>query len=328
MSNEFTSDYMGSENEQMQNEMAMDATNGDGSGDHAGNGSGRGSEDEDDRKLFIGGLAHGTTVDNIKAHFSTYGEISKVDLKYDMETKKSRGFGFITFVTTEALNAVLKAGSHTINGKTIDPKRAIARPKPPPQKKVFVGGVSSDISEDAIREHFLHYGAIEKVELPIDKESNKRRQFCFVVFETEDAARNAVKSNKQMISNMTKECDVKLATPPPPKDGARGPYQGGRFGGSPGSGPSGRGGARGGGRGGFQGQQFGSQYGGYGQGGYSGGQGYQGYDYSGGYSGGYGNGYDNNYWSYGQGGYNQQQGSGYGKVKRGAGSQGYHPYGQ
>lgn len=296
------------------------------------NGSGEKKEDEDERKLFVGGLAHGTGEDMLRQYFSTYGEVTKIDLKYDQETKKSRGFGFITFGSSQVLNDVLDVGAHTINGKVIDPKKAMAKPKPPPMKKVFVGGVSGDVSEETIREHFAVHGKIEKIELPIDKEANKRRAFCFVVYETESAAKSATQKNKQKIGNMSKECDVKLATPPASKEGAPG---GGRFGFQSGGRfqAGAAGGTRGRGRGALQSQAgWGSQP--YSQGGYQGGYGSN-YDYSGygSYGGGYGNGggYESNYnWNYGpQGGYSQQN-SGYGKVKRGAGSgsQGYHPYSQ
>ena len=57
---------------------------------------------------------------------------------------------------------VLEAGSHTVNGKTIEPKRATKQKRYEPQKpkKVFVGGVPNELSEDDMRAHFGQYGEV------------------------------------------------------------------------------------------------------------------------------------------------------------------------
>jgi len=54
---------------------------------------------------------------------------------------------------------VLSYGSHSLSGKTIDPKRAKPR-GPEPVKKVFVGGVDPNTSEDEIRDYFGQYGTV------------------------------------------------------------------------------------------------------------------------------------------------------------------------
>jgi len=83
--------------------------------------------------------------------------------------------------------------------------------KAEPIKKVFVGGLSPDLPETAIREHFSQYGKIEEVELPFDKIKNQRRAFCFITFESEDMVDKAVVNAKQKLGD--KEVDVRKATP-------------------------------------------------------------------------------------------------------------------
>lgn len=55
------------------------------------------NEPEHVRKLFIGGLDYRTTDDSLKKHFEQWGEIVDVVVMKDPKTKRSRGFGFITY---------------------------------------------------------------------------------------------------------------------------------------------------------------------------------------------------------------------------------------
>ncbi|XP_014281776.1 RNA-binding protein squid isoform X2 [Halyomorpha halys] len=260
-----------------------------GSGDApADSGSAEAPGKDDDRKLFVGGLSWETSDKELREHFSTYGSIDSINVKTDPNTGRSRGFAFIVFKTAESIDKVLAAGDHVINNKKIDPKKAKAR-----HGKIFVGGLSTELSDDDIKNYFAQYGNIVEVEMPYDKSKNQRKGFCFITFESEQVVAELLKTPKQTING--KEVDVKKATPKP--DGMAG-MRGGR---------GGRGGR---GRGGY-GQGYGQGYGGYGYGGYgdyygSGyggnyGGGYGGYDYSGGYGGGYGS-YD------GYGGYSNYDG--------------------
>ena len=54
---------------------------------------------------------------------------------------------------------VLAAGTHSLSGKNIDPKRAKPR-GPEPVKKVFVGGLDPNTSEAEIRDYFSQYGMV------------------------------------------------------------------------------------------------------------------------------------------------------------------------
>lgn len=100
----------------------------------------------------------------------------------------------------------MRNGPHTLKNKLIDPKRAKSRPI---SKKVFVGGIDANTSESEIRRHFNKFGKIEGIELPYDRQRGKRREFCFIIFENEEAADVAVKESKQTIDG--RECDVKKA---------------------------------------------------------------------------------------------------------------------
>uniref|UniRef100_V5G5W9 RNA-binding protein squid n=1 Tax=Anoplophora glabripennis TaxID=217634 RepID=V5G5W9_ANOGL len=264
--------------------------NGSGDAPPADSGSADTPGRDDDRKLFVGGLSWETTDKELREHFGQYGEIESINVKTDPNTGRSRGFAFIVFNNADSIDKVVAAGEHVINNKKVDPKKAKAR-----HGKIFVGGLTTELTDDDIKSYFGQYGTIIEVEMPFDKTKNQRKGFCFITFESEQVVNELLKTPKQTIKD--KEVDVKKATPKPDQMGMMG--RGGRMGG--------RGGTRGRGRGGYGGPNWNQPYGGYG--GYGQGYGYDGYgsgyDYYGG-GGGYGGygGYDySNYGNYGGSGY-------------------------
>ena len=57
---------------------------------------------------------------------------------------------------------------------------------------IYIGNLSFQAPEDALREVFAEYGTVSRVALPIDRESGKKRGFAFVEMETEDAEDAAI----------------------------------------------------------------------------------------------------------------------------------------
>ena len=74
--------------------------------------------------------------------------------------QRSRGFGFITFATPEAVDRVLSVPSHSLDGKKIDPKHATPKSKSKANKtkKIFVGGVSQETSAEEVKAYFNQFG--------------------------------------------------------------------------------------------------------------------------------------------------------------------------
>jgi squid-like protein len=253
-------------------------------------GAAKKAKDEDKRKLFVGGLSWDTKENDLKEYFAKFGEVEGLTYKTDAFTGRPRGFAFIIFADIATVEAVLAHGDHVINGKKVDPKMAKARPG-----KVFVGGLTPEITNEQVKEYFEQYGSVIDMEIPVDKSTNQRKSYCFVTFDDVHIAQELLKSPKQIICG--KEVDVKQAQPQARLGGGgwdqsgapRG--RGGRGGGMRGGrGSGGRGGGVWMGYGGYGGApDYGGGYDYYGGGG---GYGYDGYGgYGGGYDG-YGGGYD------------------------------------
>ena len=75
------------------------------------------AHDEDERKLFVGGLPQDAKDPEIREYFSKYGEIDVITLKTDQNTGRSRGFAFVVFKSVEGVDAVCAEPNHTVKNK-------------------------------------------------------------------------------------------------------------------------------------------------------------------------------------------------------------------
>ncbi|KAL0604614.1 Heterogeneous nuclear ribonucleoprotein A1 [Plecturocebus cupreus] len=79
------------------------------------------------RKLFIGGLSFETTDESLRSHFEQWGTLMDYVGMRDPNTKRSRGFGFVTYATVEEVDAAMNARPHKVDGRVVQPKRAVSR---------------------------------------------------------------------------------------------------------------------------------------------------------------------------------------------------------
>ncbi|XP_054648070.1 heterogeneous nuclear ribonucleoprotein A/Ba [Dunckerocampus dactyliophorus] len=266
--------------------------------------------EEDAGKMFVGGLSWDTTKKDLKDYFSKFGEVSDCTIKIDQTTGRSRGFGFILFKDPASVEKVLEQKEHRLDGRQIDPKKAMAMKKDP-VKKIFVGGLNPDTAKEVIEEYFKTFGEIETIELPQDPKTEKRRGFVFITYQEEAHVKKVMEKKYHTVGGS--KCEIKIAQP-------KEVYQQQQYGARGYGGARGRGGRPGQGHNWNQGYNnywnqggYNQNYG-YGQQSYGGYGGYGGYDYSTGYYG-YGGGYD----------YNQGNTS-YGKTPRRGHPSSYKPY--
>lgn len=212
-------------------------------------------------RLFVGGVSKTTTEEALSAYFEPFGATSSVKIVTDPQTKESKGFAFISFEDAGTIDQIQEKRPHNIDGRDVSTKRVMPKDENGQTdnsqvKKLFVGGIKGDITEDELKEIFGVYGNIIKISIPTDKETSKQKGFVFIEFDDVDAVDKAVVFKDDVIIG-GKSVGVKKAIE---KD-QQSPF--GR-GGMRGSGRGGPGGFRGG-RGGFHGG-FDQGYGGYGGG--------------------------------------------------------------
>jgi len=173
---------------------------------------------EDERKLFVGGLPNEAKHEDIKQHFSTFGNVEKVKLMSDQATGRFKGFGFVVFEEVEGYKNALSKTEQVILGRTVTVKRATVKVK---QGKIYIGKLPTEgISEEDIRQHFSQFGTVVEVVRPVDKAKNDEpKSFAFITFAREEISRQLVKLGGDVLKGH--KFNIKPVITKDPVQGAR-----------------------------------------------------------------------------------------------------------
>ncbi|KAH8833514.1 hypothetical protein DL96DRAFT_1666647 [Flagelloscypha sp. PMI_526] len=158
----------------------------------------RPSEMKDEGKMFIGGLNWDTTDEGLRTYFTQFGKVDACTIMRDAGGR-SRCFAFLTFEDPASVNAVMMQ-EHVLDGKVIDPKRAIPRLEHQKATKLFIGGLPGSVTSESMREFFSQFG----------KRNWPFKGFGFISFEDTDVRPFLGFGNLEIDGKLI---DVKLAQP-------------------------------------------------------------------------------------------------------------------
>ncbi|KAM9596498.1 LOW QUALITY PROTEIN: heterogeneous nuclear ribonucleoprotein A1-like [Trichechus inunguis] len=234
-------------------------------------------EPEQLQKLFIRGLSFEATHESLRSHSEQWGMLTDCVVMRDPNTKRSRGFGFVTYSTVEEVDAAMNARPHKVDGRVVE-QRGLSHEKTVKPgahltvKKIFVAGIKEDTKEHHLRDYFEQYEKTEVTEIMTDRGSGKKRGFAFVTFDDHDSVDKTVIQKYHTVNGHN--CEVRKALSKQEMASAsssqRDQSGSGNFGGGRGGGFGGNdnfgGGGNFSGRGGFGGSCGGGGYGGSGDG--------------------------------------------------------------
>lgn len=214
-------------------------------------------------KIFIGGLSYETTDEKLRSYFGAYGAVTDAVVMKDPISRRSRGFGFITYADPLCVDRALAQPNHILDSRRVEAKRAVPRAESlrdignassssrgngnnsissisansavGATKKIFVGGLHYETKDADFKKYFMQYGKVVSAEVMFNRETNKSRGFGFVIFENEASVELVLQDKNHVLDG--KSVEVKRAVPrtdvPPPRSVSS---RGGSF-----SGPSGPG---------------------------------------------------------------------------------------
>ncbi|PWA62565.1 RNA-binding protein 1 [Artemisia annua] len=165
----------------------------------------------------------------LKDHFRSYGNVVGSVIAKDRMTGNPRGFAFVSFSDASALDKVL--------GRMVEVKKAVPRSQQNQYlheqnrgqnsyfrtngtksydmnirtKKIFVGGLSANLTEDDFKFYFEKYGRITDVVVMHDNVTHRPCGFGFITFETKDSVEDVMQKNFHELCG--KLVEVKRAVP-------------------------------------------------------------------------------------------------------------------
>jgi len=187
-------------------------------------------------KVFVGGLNYNTTDRSLAAYFERYGPLEDYIVIKTSE-HKSRGFGFVIFQNEDDMEKVLRTPKdHVVDGRTVEIKSATPREETSGggvkfkrsndggslvtaggdkqskiMRKLFVGGLNYETSEDDVGQYFKQFGPLQEHVLMKFPDSGRSKGFGFVVYEHAEDLDRCQDARPHKIDGKT--VDTKRATP-------------------------------------------------------------------------------------------------------------------
>lgn len=172
-------------------------------------------KDPDAVKLFIGQIPRSYSEEDLTKLFGEFGEIYEVMVLRDRATNQSKGCAFLTFTTRQSAdlamehhheNTTLDGMSHPLQVKIADSDQRGE------ERKLFIGMISRQMSEDGLRKMFEPFGVIEDVAI-LRTPEGVSRGCAFVKYETAPQAAEAISAlhHSQTMEGCRSPIVVKLA---------------------------------------------------------------------------------------------------------------------
>ena len=77
------------------------------------------NDNEEDRKMFVGGLPQDVSQDDLQEYFGQFGELESVQIMMDPLTGRSRGFAFLIYKVEESMKKAIENKDHMLKVKEV-----------------------------------------------------------------------------------------------------------------------------------------------------------------------------------------------------------------
>ncbi|KFP20371.1 RNA-binding protein 34, partial [Egretta garzetta] len=186
------------------------------------------------RTVFVGNLPVSCTAQILKSLFKEYGQIKSIRFRSlvpaeDTLSKKIAAIkhkvhpnakfvnAYVVFKEEcDAIKALKENGKEIASGFHIRVDIASKMSSHDNKRSVFLGNLSYDISDDAVREHFIVCGGVVAVRIVRDRNTGLGKGFGYVLFENTDAVHLALKLNDSLLMGRkvrVKRCGEKWKAP-------------------------------------------------------------------------------------------------------------------
>lgn len=151
-------------------------------------------------KLYFGNLPYSVDSAQLAAIVQDYGVAELIEVLYDRNTGKSRGFAFVTMSSIEDCNKVIENLDGTAYMGRILRVNFSDKPKPKEplypetEYKLFVGNLSWSVTSESLTQAFQEYGNVIGARVIYNGETGKSRGYGFVSYSTKSEMETALEA--------------------------------------------------------------------------------------------------------------------------------------
>lgn len=151
-------------------------------------------------KLYFGNLPYLCDSAQLAGIIQEYASPELVEVLYDRNTGKSRGFAFVTMSSIEECKTVIQNldgseyGGRTLRVNFSDKPKPKEPLYPETEHKLFVGNLSWSVTSENLTEAFQEYGNVVGARVLYDGETGRSRGYGFVCYETKAEMETALEA--------------------------------------------------------------------------------------------------------------------------------------
>lgn len=147
------------------------------------------------------GIPWEVDTDGLRDYMSKFGELEDCIVMKERNSGRSRGFGYVTFLSAEDAKHVLTIehylGNRLLEVKIATPKEEMRGPVQRAATRIFVARIPPSVTESAFRSYFEKYGEITDLYMPKDH-SKSHRGIGFITFVSTDAVEDLMSDTHEL----------------------------------------------------------------------------------------------------------------------------------
>lgn len=142
-------------------------------------------------KLYFGNLPYNCDSAQLAGIIQEYASPEMVEVLYERDTGRSRGFAFVTMSTVQDCEAVIQNldgsqyGGRTLRVNFSDKPKLKEPLYPESEYKLFVGNLSWSVTNESLTEIFQEYGNVVGARVLYDGDSGRSRGYGFVCYSSQ-----------------------------------------------------------------------------------------------------------------------------------------------
>lgn len=165
--------------------------------------------------VFLGGIPLTTNREEILGYLSAFGKVRRLILPKVPGSNQLKGYGKAYFSKPSEAEYILQSAPHSIRGfvfgvtKWLDPLLYLENREEENSRKLYVKHKSVH-TKKMIYDYFQKFGSILKIDMRLAIESNKPRNFCYIIYKSMQSAEQ-VADKHHMINGQPVYCEFAKA---------------------------------------------------------------------------------------------------------------------